>query len=198
MNKLFSSILIFISLTIFSCEKVDITDDTQVIDAIVFAEDKATIDINDLPEAATTILQAEYSDSYSEEINIASEWGYEVNLRREGGSRLGERYQVYFNLEGRRLQRTRNTQGGLVDPDRDRRDCFELNYPITLIMPDGTTISRSSEREIAQAMRRWYEANPRRTERPRLQYPVTITFNDRSTATIDSDEGLDRVRESCD
>jgi predicted SprT family Zn-dependent metalloprotease len=54
--------------------------------------------------------------------------------------------------------------------------CLELSFPITYIMPDGTTITGNDRKEVGTAMSSWHDANPDSKERAVMQYPVNANF----------------------
>lgn len=170
-------------------------NDAQLIKAIQEATNKQTINTEELPSASLTVLEQDYSESYIVTPKIAPELGYEVSMRREKGSRVGEHSQAYFNLKGRelRLGRSYGDKDGC-----DIKECFDFVFPVTFVMPDGSTITGNSIEEIGLAIKSWYEANPGSKERPALQYPVEITFRDGTTATITSDEGMRRFKADCE
>lgn len=64
-------------------------------------------------------------------------------------------------------------------------------------MPDGSTITLNSEEDKAQ-VKAWYEANPDATDRPALVFPVTVEYQDGTTATANSEEELMALREACE
>ena len=76
--------------------------------------------------------------------------------------------------------------------------CLEMVYPLTFIMPDGSTITGNDRKEIRFAMKRWYEANPSSKERPALQYPVEIKFRDGTISTIHNKEEMRRAKAGCE
>ena len=78
----------------------------------------------------------------------------------------------------------------------DRAPCIELVYPVTYIMPDSSTITGDSKREIAAAIRAWYADHPDVQARPALQYPVDVVFKGR-TVTVNSPEQMKRLRSRC-
>jgi len=82
-----------------------------------------------------------------------------------------------------------------TDANGDVR-CIEMIYPVTYIMPDGSTITGNDGKEIKQAMKRWYEANPGSKDRPTLQYPVDVIFKGRPM-TIENQGEMRRIREAC-
>ena len=81
------------------------------------------------------------------------------------------------------------------DDDKDRA-CFALVYPVTFIMPDGSTITVADREDWAE-LKAWYETNPDAEERPTLQYPVDITYRDGTTQTINNDEEMRIAKEDC-
>jgi hypothetical protein len=89
------------------------------------------------------------------------------------------------------------------DWDRER-DCFELVYPVTYVLPDGSTIEISDEEDEAgwESLKSWYEANPESEERPSLQYPVDIVYEseeseDGETVTINSEDEMNVAKAEC-
>ena len=77
--------------------------DDQLILAIQNATDKQEIDTDQLPAASRVILNQDYVEHLTIGASMAPELGYEVLL---GGmeSRMGDRSNAYFNLEGRELK----------------------------------------------------------------------------------------------
>ena len=97
------------------------------------------------------------------------------------GHKVGSRCEVYFNLEGRRLDPYgRNGDKDKSDwgRDYDKGDwkCFDLSLPVSYTMPDGSTITVSNE-EDWDAIKDWYEENPDSEEKPVLQFPVNVEFD---------------------
>jgi hypothetical protein len=79
-----------------------------------------------------------------------------------------------------------------------KEECFEFVYPISYIMPDGSTIiTGESEKELWQLINEWYKANPEEKEKPVLQYPVDIKYKDGTVVTIYNDEELKNAYEEC-
>jgi hypothetical protein len=71
----------------------------------------------------------------------------------------------------------------------DQERCFELVYPVTFIMPDGTEMKIESREDMPQ-LRDWYTDNPDAEGRPDIQFPVDIVFKDGTVITITSSEEL--------
>jgi len=85
---------------------------------------------------------------------------------------------------------------GLCQEDRSRGKCFELVYPITVIMPDASEIILNS-REDRRQIRAWYEENPDAEDKPTVVFPIEITYEDGTSVTINSEEELKAAKEGC-
>lgn len=199
-----SSIFVFTALIVListSCQKEEEKmSDAQLISAIQKAANKQHIEVAELPSVSKEVLDLDYSESYIDAAKIAPDLGYEVDMRREKGTQLGEALQAYFNLSGREL--IPDAKGGKGDgKDRlgkDRKECFELVYPVSYVMPDGSRITGNNEREVVAAIKAWYAAHPDSKERPALQYPVAITFRDGTTLRVKNEQEMKRAYASCE
>lgn len=80
---------------------------------------------------------------------------------------------------------------------KDKNECFELVYPIGVVMPNGNVISVETEDELYRKMKVWYEANPDYKERPGLNYPVQVTFRGNKSKIIDSEDQMMRLKKYC-
>ena len=97
-----------------------------------------------------------------------------------------------------KMQCRKDFYGGRCRHGHHRGDrCFELVFPITLILPDETTITASDRDDLKTQLRAWREANPDVEGRPTLQYPVTVQLEDESTVTVNSKDELKDLKESC-
>ena len=178
--------------------------DAELIDAIRSAS-KVDIPMNDMPSQSQSIIE---NDNEYDALGAkkASGLGYEVDLAGRG-HKSGDRNEVYFNLEGRKLDPYdygRDKDGWDGDGD-DKKDwkCFDLVLPVTFDMPDGSTITVTSDDEEGWAeIKAWYEANPDVEEKPALQYPVNIVYEDddeenETTVTINNDDEMRGAYRRC-
>ena len=99
------------------------------------------------------------------------------------------------------MARLREACAGDKEGNKERKACFEMVYPLNYIMPDGTNVT-GSKKEIADAFKTWYAANPDSKERPALQFPIKIEYamNDRGEGRfveIASEEQLKRAYKAC-
>ena len=177
--------------------------DADLISAIQQA-DKQQVDPSALPDGATITIARDFSGNYNDRTLLATELGYEVRLRGERGSRMGEPTDLYFSLDGRRLGADgnhggRGRKGGPKGPQSDQKlqDCFELVFPVSFTMPDGTTVTGESGPELRQAIKAWYIAHPDVKEGPALQFPVDVILEDGTEVTVSTKEELEVLRQEC-
>jgi hypothetical protein len=173
-------LLIFFSCQNGSTESKGISD-AELIQAIIDA-DKISIGVDDLPSNSKTVIEYDYNEYESESARKAYGLGYEVNMAGKG-HKVGSRCEVYFNLDGRRLNpygRYGDENKDDWDRDKDKGDwkCFDLMLPVTYVMPDGSTLTVENENDW-DALKEWYEANPESDEKPEIQFPVNIELDDR-------------------
>ena len=85
-----------------------------------------------------------------------------------------------------------------VVKDHDGKDkCFDLVYPVTYLLPDGTSVSGGQE-ELEAAIKAWYEAHPDFAEKPVLQYPVEVIFAHIDVPqTISNEEEMIALKKEC-
>ena len=74
--------------------------------------------------------------------------------------------------------------------------CFDLVYPYTLTMPDGSTITLSSK-DDRTLIKEWYRANPGNHERPELVYPIDVIYQDGTLETINDATELQAAKDNC-
>ena len=83
--------------------------------------------------------------------------------------------------------------------DDEEDDCYEFVFPLTIIMPDGSTITGNNEDELEQAIDDWYDAHPDVNEEPALQFPVqVITLTSDVPLTVNNEDDLDAIEDDCD
>ena len=175
-------------------ESVGISD-AELIQAIIDA-DKISVGMDGLPSNSKTIVEEDFNEYDGIDTKKAYGLGYEVSMDGKG-QKMGHRCEVYFNLEGRKLDpNVKRGEKSDWDRDDDKGDwkCFDLVLPVTYVMPDGSTITVSSYDDDNWAdIKVWYEANSDAEEKPALQYPVDISFETRegsTTLTVTNDEEM--------
>jgi len=184
-----------------STESIGLSD-AELIQAIIDA-DKISVGMDGLPSNSKTIVEEDYNEYEGIDTKKAYGLGYEVSMDGKG-HKMGHRCEVYFNLEGRKLD-PNVKRGDKSDWDRygDKGDwkCFDLVLPVTYVMPDGSTITVNNNDEDGwQEIKDWYDANPNSEEKPAIQYPVDISFETRegsTTFTVTNDDEMRNAYQRC-
>jgi hypothetical protein len=195
----------FFILTIFiGCAKDEPKglSDAELIQSIIDAESKLEIGMESLPSSAKESMEDNYlKDYYHLQSLKASMLGYEVSIAGKPG-RLGKRTEVYFNIEGKKLDYSENEKNfwnyGNKEYSRnefgDKRDwvCFSIEYPITVTTPRGNTYTFENEESVKE----YYEAYEI-DEDIAIVYPINITDSEGELSTIDSDGRLKEIYKEC-
>ena len=172
--------------------------DSEIIEMIKNAE-KIEISIDELPSQSRDIVQNEHIDYESFKNWRASGIGYLAELSGRGQN-VGNFREVYFNMDGRKLDHNDREDEDRPDEDGEdeRSECFELVLPVTYTMPDGSTITVETDDESSwSSLRSWYESNPDAEDEPSLGYPVDIMYGADSTVTINNQEEMENAYSSC-
>ena len=205
-------VIISLLIMIIGCQSSP-TDSFDISDGeliqLIRESSKVDISMDELPDQSITVIE---NDMEYEGIGakIASDLGYEVDLAGRG-HKSGDRNEIYFNLEGRKLdpndwgRKGRGWDRDGWDTDDwvrdggDKKDwkCFDLVLPVTFNMPDGSTITVTIDDEDGWAeLKGWYEQNPGVEEKPTLQFPVEISFEE-TTAIINNDDEMRGAYRRC-
>ena len=201
--------LLILSLLVFlaSCSKnlePSGLSDAEIIQ-LIQESDLMDVSMTDLPSRSQNVVIEDYFEYIDVASRKASGLGYEVALAGRG-HRVGSRHEIYFNVEGRKLDP--NDWGGKrgwnkdgysreFDSEKDWR-CFELVFPITFNMPDGSSVTIESDEESSwDEIKSWYESNPDSEEKPEMQFPVVI-FYDNDTYTLNSSDELRGAYSRCE
>jgi hypothetical protein len=75
--------------------------------------------------------------------------------------------------------------------------CFRLQFPLSLMYPDGTIESYTTRREMSLALRLWRIDNRGAVRRPVLVFPLNVIKEDGTVVTVNSKEELKALKEDC-
>ncbi len=78
--------------------------------------------------------------------------------------------------------------------------CYELVFPVTVILPDSTIQEVASYDELKQAIRDYFEANggrPRPHVKPKLVFPFDVLSEAGEFITVSTQEELQALRRAC-
>ena len=192
--KFFPLLFIFL---FTACETDDIMSDDELIDAIMNAEDKVPILETDLPLDAKNTMSNDIPDDFFDKGSLASQLGYQINMRSFDFFFLGVKSDdIFFNLSGRELFRTegykksddkkddKSDKDGKKNGKKDRKkNCFYLEYPVSLELPNGSTIKVNDKKEAIESLKKWYKENPNVKEKASLVFPVSIYWVEKEEKT---------------
>jgi len=192
--------------------------DAELVQAIIDAEGKVEVTMEDLPTVARGTMEENYLNDYLHLYSMkASMLGYEVSIAGRPGN-SGKRGEVYFDIDGRKLDPNDygdfykdwyGERDGFWYGERDGFDrddfgekrgweCFEIVYPITIMMPNGSAyIIDSEEDPDLDAVKNYYKENEGAEERPSIVFPVNIIDNVGETKTISSEEEMKDAYRQC-
>ena len=192
-----------------ACEFEDVMSDDELIDAIINAEEKVQILESDLPIDAKNTMSSDIPDDFFDNGSLASQLGYQINMRSFDFFFLGVKSDdIFFDLSGRELFRTegynknddkkdddgkdddgkdddgKDDKDGKKDGKKDRKkNCFYLEYPVSLELPDGSKIEVNDKKEAIDSLKKWYNLNPDIKEKANLIFPVSIYWVEKKEKT---------------
>ena len=83
------------------------------------------------------------------------------------------------------------------DEKRKGEACFEIQFPLTVLMPDDSEITAGSRAELVDAIKEWYTANERKVrQKVRLKYPITVDFRG-EIIILENERQLERIKMAC-
>ena len=179
---------LLIALFIFSCSDSETENniqnltDSEHIELIKNHNDKVEINFEDLPEVSQTYINSLENNITTELILHAQELGYEIKIRRESRSLVSllNILYIYFDQNGEVLFDDNYDQNGDGDYDifNEWEDfmCFDIQFPISVTMPDESQISIGNEDELYEAVESYYEMSDEYDGLPEINFPINIIF----------------------
>ena len=199
-NLIIASLMIFIIGCDFNptspSEQISYSD-SEIMGMIKNAE-KIEISFDELPSQSKDIVQNEHIDYESFKNWRASGIGYLAELSGRGQN-VGNFREVYFDMDGRKLEHINSEDEERPEGDGTDVECFELILPVTYAMPDSSNITIETE-ESWSLLRSWYDSNPESEEEAVLQYPVNIVYETESgdsSVVINDEEAMIAAKEAC-
>ena len=156
--------LFLLSVFVISCtdsninQPVDNLSISEHIDLIKSHEDKVEISFEELPEISKSYINSLENNISAERIYHAEDLGYEVEIRRESRSLISllNMIFIYFDQEGEILfdDEFDEDNNGEYDVFNEWENfmCFDVEFPISVNMPDGSELSISNENELFDAI----------------------------------------------
>ena len=161
----------------------------------------------DMPDGSSVTIEADDEASWTE----VKSW-YDSNLDSEERPTMQFPIVILLDEESVTIESQEEMRSAYqecnpkrkVDWSRDEDfdgTCFDLVYPVTYVMPDGSTIIVEGDDEDGWSdLKDWYEENGDSEDKPELQYPVDIileTEEGSSTVTINNEEEMASAKREC-
>ena len=182
-------------LFLISCQRylepVGLSDAEIVL--MIQESDKLEISLDQIPQSSINTIYSEYDAYIDISTKKAIGVGYQVELAGSGHF-SGYKNDVYFSEDGRELNPNdwgRKRRGFIRDIDRKNNNwgCFEMIYPVSFDMPDGSVLSiLSDDEEGWSSIKIWYESNPLSEIKPEIRFPLVLFFEEESITVNDKDE----------
>jgi len=179
---------LLIALFIFSCSDSETENNIQNltvsehIELIKNHHNKIEINFEELPEVSQSYINSLENNITAEIILHAQDLGYEIKMRRESRSLVSllNILYIYFDQNGEILFDDNYDEDS--DGDYDIFDewedfmCFEIQFPISASLPDGSQISVGNEDELYDAVELYYEMSDEYDGLPEINFPINILF----------------------
>jgi len=179
---------LLIALFVFSCSdsetenNIQNLNDSEHIELIKNHNDKVEINFEDLPEVSQSYINSLENNITTELVLHAQELGYEIKIRRESRSLVSllNILYIYFDQNGEVLFDDNYDQSGDGDYDifNEWEDfmCFDIQFPISVTMPDESQVSIGNEDELYEAVESYYEMSDEYDGLPEINFPFNIIF----------------------
>jgi len=88
-----------------------------------------------------------------------------------------------------------------IDNEREENaseDCYTLLYPVSVMLPDGTTATADDAENLESIYSDWFEVNPDSAQEPEFIFPLEVTVEDSDQILeLNSYEELERLENFC-
>ena len=78
-----------------------------------------------------------------------------------------------------------------------RFGCFEIVFPISVLLPDGTSLTVDSYEELKEGIMEWKENNPDVEGKPSFVFPIEVVSDEGELITLANSEELLALKAEC-
>ena len=183
-------------------ELQDLTD-SQLIELIKADNNKQEVSLSEMPNISQSIISETFNYAIVKSIFHAENYGYEVLMNRSNRSLISllTNMNIYFDNDGELLS---NDFEDEFD-EWDQSMCFDVEFPISVNLSDGSTVTISNEDELYEGIEEYYEMGDE-GNLPEINFPINIIFyfeNDNNSeyeeiVEINNYEELEMYFEMCE
>ena len=76
-------------------------------------------------------------------------------------------------------------------------DCYQLVFPLSLILPDGKKVEATSQEDYDQIIHDWTKANPNATEQPKFVLPYSVILKNGKEKRIETFQDQQELYARC-
>ena len=154
-------------------------------------DDGSTLTINDEEELESAILNAWSTETFPTlvfPVQVLDDDDTPVNIATD--EELCDLFMDCFDWD--------DDYDDDCDCDEDE-ECFEFNFPLTIILPDNSTTTINDWDEFETTLDNYYDANPADEDEDfTFVFPITVTMlDDNSIVTINDEDELEELFEEC-
>lgn len=124
-------------------------------------------------------------------VSVTLENGTVVTIDSEG--ELDDLIEEYFEYDEDYEDYEDYEEGDLGD----LQECFTIEYPITIVLPDGSSNPVNDLEEAETVLDAFYETNEDEDEHPAFAYPINVTFEDGTTEVLNDEDEFEELVEEC-
>jgi len=175
--KTFIISIIVLLFTLTSCKEKDRFPSPN---DIINSSNKVEIDISELPTNVLSFINKHYPEKYITDAKEVPSLGFEIGLRDGIGLSIGKYSTVHFLIA---------SPAQFIAASnflKSENECFELYYPITYIMKDGTEITGDNATTKTK-IKAWYEDNSEEKDPAEIKFPFDIIYADSSIITLNDE-----------
>jgi len=89
-------------------------------------------------------------------------------------------------------------KGNHRDHAKNRKPCFSLNFPVTVILPDSSTQVAADANALKNIAMTWKQSHPTSKGHPELVFPVSVTKKDGTVVSVNNKAELKALKTACD
>jgi len=201
------SLVFVLGFSLFSCSDLDNDNADFGVEAVNY--ESGTGDCLELvfPVSFTLPDDSEISAESREDLKVAiAEWKEEnpgvrvkpiIVFPVDVVNEEGELSTITTAEELKELKEAcRDGKDGLGGKGRKGEKCFQLVFPVSYTLEDGTVISGADKAEIRTALKAYKEENPD-VAKPELVFPIQIMNAEGETVAVSTAEELETIKAAC-
>ncbi|MEE9373620.1 MAG: hypothetical protein V3V00_11270 [Saprospiraceae bacterium] len=80
---------------------------------------------------------------------------------------------------------------------QDPTQCFALNYPVTVLFPDGQDTEVGSDEDLDITLQTWFQSNQSAETFPTFKFPIQVTLSAGKVQSVNNEDELNELISNC-